>query len=53
MALSGHKTANVYRRYRIVAEDDLREALALTQANLATRSAGTVTPLRNATETGR
>ena len=46
MALSGHKTASIYRRYRIVAEDDLRAALLRTQASLAThtksaQSAGT------------
>jgi hypothetical protein len=26
MKLTGHKTENVYRRYAIVAENDLREA---------------------------
>jgi integrase len=46
MALSGHKTASVYRRYRIVDEDDLRQGLAQMQASLATRPRGTVTPLR-------
>jgi hypothetical protein len=54
MALSGDKTASVYRRYRIVAEDDLREALARTQASLAARPLGTVTPIRDGAHgTGR
>ena len=48
MALSGHKTASAYRPYRIVAEDDLREALARMQASLTAQPAGTVTPLREA-----
>ncbi len=48
MALSGHTTASVYRRYRIVDEDDLREALARMQASLATRAPGSITPIRDA-----
>ena len=48
MALNGHKTASVYRRYRIVAESDLRDALARTQASLLGQRSGVVTPLRPA-----
>lgn len=32
MAITGHKTASVYRRYRIVNEDDIRAALQRVQA---------------------
>jgi len=38
MALSGHKTASVYQRYPIVADDDLRHALTRMQAELAART---------------
>jgi integrase len=31
MMISGHKTASVYKRYRIVPENDIREALAKVQ----------------------
>jgi hypothetical protein len=50
MALSGYKTASVYRRYRIVDEDDLCEALARTQAVVAARPVGIVVPLRGGAE---
>ena len=45
MALIGQKTASVYRRYRIDDENDLREALERTQASVAARPRGTVTPI--------
>jgi hypothetical protein len=38
MKLTGHKTENVYRRYAIVAENDLREAGAKLAATLGTVS---------------
>jgi integrase len=50
MRISGHKTASVYRRYRIVVGDDLREALARTQASLTSPPVGTVTPIRGTVE---
>ena len=31
MMLSGHKTVSVYKRYRIVSENDMREALGRVQ----------------------
>jgi integrase len=50
MTISGHKTASVYRRYRIVDEHDIADALARTQANLREAPRATVTPLRRAAE---
>lgn len=37
MAITGHKTASVYRRYRIVNEDDIRLALERVQSGNRTR----------------
>lgn len=36
MQLSGHKTDSMFRRYAIVAENDMRAALRMTQNHLAT-----------------
>ena len=35
MRITGHKTPSMYRRYRIIDENELREALDKTQAHLA------------------
>jgi hypothetical protein len=35
MQLSGHKTDSMFRRYAIVAENDMRAALRMTQNHLA------------------
>jgi hypothetical protein len=41
---------DAYRRYRIVDEHDIADALARTQANLREAPRATVTPLRRAAE---
>jgi integrase len=46
MKISGHKTTAVYRRYRIVDEADVAEALARTQEAMRESSGRTVVPLR-------
>jgi len=38
MKISGHKTASVYRRYRIASTADIRRALERTQAHLAAQA---------------
>jgi integrase len=35
MRVSGHKTAAIFRRYDIVTEDDIREAMRRTQAHVS------------------
>ena len=50
MTISGHKTASVYRRYRIVDEQDIADALARTQAARPPASSATITPLRPTSE---
>ena len=45
MQISGHKTASVYRRYRIVDEEDMRRALARTLEAVGQRPPANITPL--------
>ena len=52
MKITGHKTDSVYRRYRIVPERDMRDALARTQDAVKAEAANgrqVVVPLRSAT----
>jgi integrase len=48
MKITGHKTASMYRRYRIVDEQDLREATATLDGYLSNQSAtSVVTTIKN------
>lgn len=53
MAISGHKTASIYRRYRITPEQDIREALEKTQAANAQAGERRVVPILKPKEVGR
>ena len=38
MRISGHRTREIFRRYRIIADDDLRDAAAIMDAHVASRT---------------
>jgi hypothetical protein len=46
MQLSGHETASIDRRYRIVDEQDLADALIRTHQHAASPARTSITPLR-------
>ena len=49
MRITGHKTASMYRRYRIVDERDLKEATESVQQYLETQSQNCgVVPIKKA-----
>jgi integrase len=50
MSITGHKTLSVYQRYRIVNEEDRREALARMQASLTLSPPSNVTTIQEARE---
>jgi len=53
MMISGHKTASIYWRYRIVPENDIREALERTQAAIGQNKERRVVPIGEAKEASR
>jgi hypothetical protein len=53
MMISGHKTASIYRRYRITPEQDIREALERTQAAMAQNKERRVVTISEAKEASR
>jgi integrase len=48
MRVTGHKTASVFQRYRIVADDDVRTALERTEAAMKAAPVRNVIALRSA-----
>ena len=46
MKISGHKTANVFQRYRITNDEDVRRALQRVEAASKTAPASNVIPMR-------
>ena len=48
MKITGHKTPSIYRRYRIVNEDDIERALAQTQEAIRQAPPSNVTDLSQA-----
>jgi integrase len=48
MKISGHKTDSIFRRYRVVDEDDIERALTATQESIAQAPVTNVTDLRAA-----
>jgi len=52
MKITGHKTASTYRRYRIVDETDMREALARTEATIRGQQDQRVVTLREPSRQG-
>jgi len=53
MMISGHKTASIYRRYRITPEQDIREALERTQAANAQGTERRVVPIAETKKASR
>ncbi len=53
MLISGHKTADIYRRYRITALGDIQRALERTQAATAQNTERRVIPIQDPKESSR